>query len=140
MNDTYTILEVADRLRTTNRTVYNYIRGFSGVNTPGKRNHYGTYTLDTIEINGKFIIKKRALIRFIAECDKESIFGTNYNRYVRKLQDIRCFTIIEAGEQLGFTRWTVYRYIKLGKLNAIMLPGGALRITPSQIKDFKSHL
>ena len=44
----------------------------------------------------------------------------------------------DAEKELAVSRWTLYRWIKQGKIESVRLPGGHLRIPLIEIERIKS--
>lgn len=48
----------------------------------------------------------------------------------------RLLTIKQAGEILGVSRWTIYKYIKEGHIAVAVLPSGRQRVVMSSLRDY----
>ena len=51
----------------------------------------------------------------------------------------KLYTTDEVAELLRVTRWTVYRYIRRGKLNAVRMGKRLLRVSESSVQKLLSE-
>ena len=48
--------------------------------------------------------------------------------------------LLELEREIGVTRWTLYRWIKRGKLSAILLPSGQFVVSDDEANRLKRDL